>query len=144
MSTTIEQSCMVLSLNCARGESSTYAVLSFVSKNPHYTIIAIQEPWLNINHEPPPVKGFDMFIPVSTYPKCVTYIRKSTQLQPTLELSESDSFLGIRLTTPNCLLTIYNFYSPGRQHAVCHLFHTFQPDANAIICGDFNSHHPMW
>ena len=85
-----------------------------------------------------------MFIPVSTYPKCVTYIRKSTQLQPTLAFAESDCFLGIRLATALCTFTIYNFYSPGRQHAVCHLFHTFLPDQNSIICGDFNSHHTMW
>ena len=135
---------MILSLNCARGESSTYAALSFVLKNPQYCIIAIQEPWLNMNHEPPPANGFDMFIPVPTYPKCVIYIRKSSQLHPTLVFSESDSFLGIRLSSRQCTFTVYNFYSPGRQHAICHLFHSFQPDPNCIICGDFNSHHPMW
>ena len=41
-------------------------------------------------------------------------------------------------------MTIYNFYSSGRQRAICHFFQGFHPDTNAITCGDFNSHHRMW
>ena len=63
MGTTTAQSYMVLSLNCARGESSTYAVLSFVSRNKQYLILLLQEPWLNTNREPPPLSGFEMFTP---------------------------------------------------------------------------------
>ena len=145
---------MILSLNCARGESSTYAVLSFVSSNPKYQILLLQEPWLNSNKEPPILNGFEIFTPVPTNLKCATYIRKDAQLQPSVALSESDSFLGIRLrlqsnsTIPSnrqpTRTTIFNFYSSGRQCAICHFFQGFRPDTNAIICGDFNSHHRMW
>ena len=154
MSTIQEHTKMILSLNCARGESSTYAVLSFVSSNPKYQILLLQEPWLNSNKEPPPLNGFELFTPAPINPKCATYIRKDAQLQPSLALSESDSFLGIRLrlhsntTTfskrPPMQTTIYNFYSPARQRAICHFFQGFRPDTNANICGDFNSHHQMW
>ena len=44
-----KQSRMILSLNCARGESTTYAVLSFVTQNPKYDLLLLQEPWLNSN-----------------------------------------------------------------------------------------------
>ena len=145
---------MILSLNCARGESSTYAVLSFVFSNPKYQILRLQEPWLNSNKEPPILNGFEIFMPVPTNPKCATYIRKDAQLQPSVALSEADSFLGIRLqlqsnsTIPSnnqpTRTTIYNFYSPASQHALCHFFQGFRPDTNAIIGGDFNSHHRMW
>ena len=135
---------MILSLNCARGEASTYEVLSFVSQNPMYCIVLLREPWLNANNEPPPLFAFDMFMPTSMYSKCVTYIRKSANLHPTPVFSESDSFLGISLHTLSFSFTMYNFYSPGRQHAICHLFHSFQPNTNSLICGDFNSHHPSW
>ena len=202
---------MLLSLNCARGEATTYAVLNFVSRSTNYLIVLLQEPWLNSNKEPPPMAGFDMFIPTPHSPKCATYIRKSAGLRPTLAFNEGDCFLGIRLSpeppprqttetqprerggreerdgkgnengngnrnkgeinkintkkdgkrrerrqnrtpTPNTntinpappQFTVYNLYSPGRQQAVCHLFHGFQPDRNALICGDFNSHHRMW
>src|SRR6266576_330593 len=144
MSTPAMQSCVILSLNCAKGESSTYAVLSFALRLPQYCLILIQEPWLNTNHQPPTAKGFDMFIPTATNPKCVIYVQKSAQLQPTLAFSESDCFLGIKLCTSSSTFTVYNLYSPGRQHAICHLFHTFQADPNSIICGELNSHHRMW
>ena len=62
--------------------------------------------------------------------------------------------MGIRLrlqsntTTPSnrqpTQTTIYNLYSPGRQRAICHFFQGFRPDSNAIVCGNFNSHHQMW
>ena len=175
------QKCMALSLNCARGESTTFAVLSFVLQSPQYHILLLQEPWINANKEPPPLTGFDMFLPSPTTPKCVTYIRQSSQLKPTLAFNEANCFLGIRLTptlqtptastttpqpttpppplfplqeaphvhqnppnTPAPPFTIYNIYSPGRQEAACHLFQSFKPDRNAIICGDLNSHHRMW
>ena len=144
---------MILSLNCARGESTTYAVLSFVTQNPKYDLLLLQEPWLNSNMEPPSMRGFQMFTPVPTNTKCVTYVRISAHLQPSLALSESDCFLGLKITTPGSYkiaesqtvqTTIYNLYSPGRQRAICHFFMGFTPDSDAIICGDFNSHHRMW
>ena len=197
---------MLLSLNCARGEAATYAVLDFVSRSTNYLIVLLQEPWLNSNKEPPPMTGFDMFLPTPCSPKCATYIRKSAGLRPTLAFNEGDCFLGIRLSPrppphhttntqpqerggiedrdgignrnrgainkinkintkrdgkrrergqsrtppPDTMtidpgpFTVYNLYSPGRQQAVCHLFHGFKPDRNAIICGDLNSHHRMW
>ena len=82
-----------------------------------------------------------MFFPTPMSPKCAIYVRRSANIKPTLAFSEADCFLGIRLAAD---LTIYNLYSPGRQHAVCHLFHGFRPDKNAIVCGDFNSHHKLW
>ena len=148
-----KQSRMILSLNCARGESTTYAVHSFVTQNPKYDLLLLQEPWLNSNKEPPSMRGFQMFTPVPTNTKCVTYVRISACLQPSLALSESDCFLGLRITTPGSYkiaespkvqTTIYNLYSPGRQRAICHFFMGFTPDSDAIICGDFNSHHRMW
>ena len=89
---------MLLSLNCARGEATTYAVLNFVSRSTNYLIVLLQEPWLNSNKEPPPMAGFDMFIPTPHSPKCATYIRKSAGLRPTLAFNEGDCFLGIRLS----------------------------------------------
>ena len=154
MSIVKEKTKMILSLNCPRGESSTYAVLSFVSRKSKYQILLLQEPWLNSNKEPPTLNGFEIFTPVPTNPKCATYIRNDAQLQPSLALSQSDSFLGIRLklqsntTIPSnrqsTRTTVYNFYSPARPYAICHFFQGFRPDTNAIICGDFNSHHQMW
>ena len=88
-----------------------------------------------------------MFTPVPTNTKCVTYVGISACLQPSLTLSESDCFLGLRITTPGSYTiaespkvqtTIYNLYSPGRQRAICHFFMGFTPDSDAIICGDFN------
>ena len=131
MGTTTVQTHMLLSLNCARGEASTYAVLSFVTQHPRYSILLLQEPWFNSNMEPPPLRGFDMFTPSPSKPKCATYIRRSAGLRPTLALNEGDSFLGIRADT-SPPFTIYNLYSPGRQQAVCHFFHNFQPDQNAV------------
>ena len=78
---------MILSLNCARGESTTYGVLSFITQNPKYDLLLLQEPWLNLNKEPPPMRGFQMFTPVPTNTKCVTYVRISADLQPSLALS---------------------------------------------------------
>lgn len=37
---------MILSLNCARREPTTFAVLTFVTRNPLYHILLLQEPWL--------------------------------------------------------------------------------------------------
>ena len=99
MSIQLGQSRMILSLNCARRESSTYAVLSFVTKNPKYDILLLQEPWLNLNKKPPSLREFEMFTPVPTNSKCVTYIRISAQLQPPLSLSQSNTFLGVEIPT---------------------------------------------
>src|SRR6266576_3380821 len=133
MSGPSEDSMMILSLNCAKGESSTYAVLAYILNNPVYHLLLLQEPWLNRNHEPPPARGFDLFIPDPTTSKCAIYVRQSAQLCPTLAFSESNSFLGLQLSTPAYPFTIYNMYSPGRQDGVCHLFHSFIPDSNSII-----------
>ena len=133
-------------------------MLSFISRNSHYIALLLQEPWLNSNREPPPLAGFDMFIPTPTGPKCVIYIRKSAHLQPSLALNEADFFLGVKLsfpTTPSSTptsppllpppsFTLYNLYSPRQQQAVCHFLHGFSPATNAVICGDFNSHHRNW
>lgn len=134
---------MILSLNCARGESSTYAVLSFVLGYPHYYLLLLQEPWFNANHELPPA-GFGMFVPTPTDSKCAIYVRKSAYLKPALAFSELNCFLGISQSLLGAKFTIYNLYPPGRQHTVCHILHTFQPATNSITCGDFNSHHRMW
>ena len=45
------------------------------------------------------MRGFQMFTPVPTNTKCVTYVRISAGLQPSLTLSESHCFLGLRITT---------------------------------------------
>ena len=111
---------MILSLNCAKGKSSTYAVLSFVSRNPHYIALLLQEPWLNSNWEPPSLARFDMFIPTPTDTKCATYTRKSAHLKPSLALNEANCFLGANLSTstssssPSPSFTLYNPYSPNR------------------------------
>ena len=115
---------MILSLNCARGESTTCAVLCFVTQKPKYDFLLLQEPWLNSNKEPPSMRVFQMFTPVPTNTKCVTYVRISAGLQPSLALSESACFLGLRITTPQSQqiaesqkvkTMIYNLYLPGRQ-----------------------------
>ena len=128
---------MLLSLNCARGGATTFVVLHSVSRNPRYLSLLLQEPWLTHNKEPPQITGFDVFLPTPTNPKCVTYVRKSASLQPVLAFNESDCFLGIRLIAPaSAPITVpHPHLSPGRQQAVCHLFHGFRPDRNAIICG---------
>ena len=58
---------MLLSLNCARGEAATFAVINFVSRSPQYLILLLQEPWLNVNKEPLPMTGFDLFLQPKTY-----------------------------------------------------------------------------
>ena len=146
MGTTTTKSHMLLSLNCTREEACTFAVLSFVTVNSSYSALFLQEPWLTAHKEPPALRSFDMFTPSPTHPRIVTYIRKSANFHPSVALNEAGSFLGIHITpspnTPPAM--IYNFYSPGRQQAVCRFFRNFRPNNNAIICGDFNSHHQTW
>ena len=70
-----KQSRMILSLIYARGKSMTYAVLSFFTQNPKYDHLLLQEPWLNSNKEPPFMREFQIFTPVPSNTKCVTYVR---------------------------------------------------------------------
>ena len=144
---------MILSLNCARGEPATCAVLSFVLNSLNYYVLLLQEPWLNNNNEPPPIWGFEMFLPTPTNAKYVTYIRGSALLHPTLVLNEADCLLDTRIRLNPAApsgpakprkCTIYNLYSLRRQQVVCHFFLAFCPDANAKVCRDFNSHHRLW
>lgn len=135
---------ILLSLNCAKGNAETHSFLNYAASSLLYSIILLQEPWLDQNNQPPNLTGFEIFTPCHILPKVVILIRRSANLAPTLTFTHGNSFIGVQLNTSRKPITIYNFYSPGNPKAIFNLFHTFKPDPDSIITGDFNLHHDWW
>ena len=90
---------MLLLLTCAREKATSFIALNFVSRNPRYSVLLLREPSLSHGGEPPLVMGFKMFLPTPKNPKCATYVRRSASLQPVLEFSDLDCFIGSRFAT---------------------------------------------
>jgi hypothetical protein len=66
-------------------------------------------------------------------------------VQADVIFTHSNSFVGIRISFPaSPTFTIYNFYSPGRPHAIANLLPQFRPKLPAIIIGDLHAYHPWW
>jgi hypothetical protein len=92
---------------------------------------------------PPTHPDFDLLTSITDKPLCTTYIRCLPSMQSDISFIHSNSFLGTLISFPNCpALTIYNFYSPGRPHAVADLLPNFHPTLPTIIMGDLNAYHP--
>jgi hypothetical protein len=133
-------------LNCARGQATTISVLQDFAKKPENLICLLQEPWCDRHGNPPSLPGFDIFTPVPTKPRCVTYIRRTPGITTTTVFTAQDSFLGTTITTSynQKTFTLFNFYSPGRAEPLAAILPTIRLPRDCLLMGDFNAHHPWW
>jgi hypothetical protein len=133
-------------LNCARGQATTISVLQDFAKKPENLICLLQEPWCDRHGNPPSLPGFDIFTPIPTKPRCVTYVRRTPGITTTTVFTAQDSFLGTPITTPynQKSFTLFNFYSPGRAEPLAAILPTLRLPRDCLLMRDFNAHHPWW
>jgi hypothetical protein len=143
MNVTPSDPALVQSLNCAQGHATTVSALHSFASNPNCLIILLQEPTIEHTKLPPTHPDFHLLTPIPEKPLCATYVCRLPGVQTDITFSHSNSFLGTLVSFPNSpALTIYNFYSPGRPHAVAELLPEFLPNLPAIIMGDLNATSP--
>jgi hypothetical protein len=140
----IETACVQM-LNCTKGYAMTTSALFSFASNSNTILILLQEPAIEYNLQPPSYPDFHSLTPVTECPLCATYVRQLPGVQADIIFTHSNSFLGTRISSPaSPAFTIYNFYSPGRPHAIANLLPQFCPKLPAIIMGNLNAYHPWW
>jgi hypothetical protein len=87
----------VRALNCARNQPTTIDTIQTLAKDTSCIMILLQEPWLPPHRTPLSHPDFDTFTPSDKDSKCVTYVRRSALLQPTITFRHSSSYLGVSI-----------------------------------------------
>jgi hypothetical protein len=140
----LETACVHM-VNCAKGHATTTSALLSFASNPSTILISLQEPAIEHNQLPPSNPDFHLLTPVPECPLCATYVRRLPGVQADIIFTHSNSFLGTQISFPaSPAFTIYNFYSPGRPHAIANLLPQFRPKLAPIIMAYLNAHHPWW
>jgi hypothetical protein len=128
-----------------KGHATTTSALFSFASNPNSLVILLQEPTIEHNKLPPSHPDFHLLTPVPERPLCATYVRRLPGVHADITFTHSNSFLGTCISFPTGpAFTIYNFYSPGKPHALADLLPQFHPSLPAIIMGDTNTHHTWW
>jgi hypothetical protein len=132
-------------LNCAKKKLATELIIQQATADPQCLALLLQEPWNEADRGlPPDTPGFDLFSPVPTRPRCVTYVRRG--ISAVQRFTDGDSFLETTITVGGSTFSLLNFYSPGHPKHVAKLVsERFTiPPASCILLGDLNAHHPWW
>jgi hypothetical protein len=96
--------------------------------------MCLQEPWCDIGNTQLIHPNLESFYPTLSFSKCVTYIRRSSQINAFSSFSVENSFNGIILPIDNFPpFTLYNFYSPGCPKALVVLTKTLISDPLSLI-----------
>src|ERR1700738_575803 len=88
-------------LNCHRGEATTYRAIQRFSTSVSCFAFFLQEPWACKGKTPPEHPDFIQFTPSSSKNKCVTYVRRSALLQPTIHTIYSNHVIAVTIHPPN-------------------------------------------
>jgi hypothetical protein len=64
-------------LNCGKNKSTSIDTITHFGRSPECFIFRLQEPWCEPKGQPQTHPDFDIFTPILTKSKCVTYIRRT-------------------------------------------------------------------
>lgn len=70
----------------------------------------LEELWVTDNGQPPLSRNYDIFLPIYTYEKWVTYIRKDLDLHPRINAKYEDCILAIAVSIDNRSTEFINIY----------------------------------
>lgn len=120
------------------------SVLQDFARKPENLICLLQEPWCNRHGKPPSLPGFNAFTPTPTKPKCVMYVRHTSDLTATTVFTAQDSFLGTMITSHNQrTFTLFNFYSTGWAEPLAAILPSLRMPLDCLLMGDLSAHH-LW
>ncbi|KAI7940379.1 hypothetical protein MJO28_014031 [Puccinia striiformis f. sp. tritici] len=145
----------ILQLNCHAAKAVTLSVLKLSSD---FSILALQEPWVNATFLPPNHPDWLLFTAFEHLPtdfhdrhRTCIYVRKGFGLDNINQLSGGGQFLtGLKISiSPSktiCILNAYN--TPGSFPALSILDDWLEAfysrSTPTFICMDANLHHPHW
>jgi hypothetical protein len=132
-------------LNWAKYLYTTSLFITESAKNPQCVALCLQDPDLLPDGSPPSDPSFNRHYP-SRKPKCVTYIRKSPQIDTSINYNYDDAVIGCKIKIQgNPSFTLYNVYSKGEHDRFfAQVTKNLSPTPSCIILGDFNCHHSWW
>lgn len=166
MRTTPELS--ILQYNVRRSKNKVMAPLFRHDGNLDYSVIAIQEPWLNtinpdnITTHHPRGDKYELYWPKGPAPRVCLFINKDIPATQWTCFEHSPDLVSIRLTfqedggyTPSQLwvhnlyrLSLTNSHSQQAEHDASFTLNLWEEALRApgehITVGDFNSHNPTW
>jgi len=152
----------ILQLNTNRTQASTETILD-IAVSRKVDILCIQEPWIFQDRQRTPdfsnpkLISHPSFSPIfpksppNLRPRTLIYVARTCTAQVSLreDISDDPDVLAVDIKdqgTSFLLLNIYNEKDQGEssQHTVERRLTRVHLDQPAIVCGDFNAHHPWW
>lgn len=138
----------ILQANVGRGGPAHDLLLSFEAD-----VILVQEPWTDMTEQLTKTHPrYQLISPATRWdarPRALTYVRQDLPAYPLPQPTSPDIVAA-------CVsgLTIVNIYRPPGDPVIprtsssalstLHTLLQYSPPQNAILAGDFNTHHPLW